>query len=58
LTPEQGDALRAPFLDDIDLLEQVTGESFDDWRSHRHGDTFHTRLAKKQSAAPKESVSQ
>ena len=43
LTPEQREALREPFLDDIALLEQVTGESYDDWRSHRDGDTFHTR---------------
>jgi hypothetical protein len=45
LTPEQGDALRAPFLPDIDLLEEVTGESFDDWRRHRDGNTFLTRAA-------------
>ena len=35
LTPEQGDALRQPFLEDIALLEQVTGESYDDWRASR-----------------------
>jgi hypothetical protein len=50
LTAEQGDALRAPFLEDIDLLERVTGESYDDWRSHRAGATFHTRLAEKESS--------
>jgi hypothetical protein len=28
----------------------VTGESYDDWRSHRAGATFHTRLAEKESS--------
>ena len=45
LTPEQSDILREPFLEDIDLLEQVTGGEYDDWRSHRAGDTFSTRKA-------------
>jgi Sulfotransferase family len=44
LTPEQRELLREPFLPDIELLEQVTGQSFDDWRLHRDGDSFHTRL--------------
>lgn len=43
LTPEQREALLGPFLPDIALLEQVTGQSFDDWRTHRAGDSFHTR---------------
>jgi hypothetical protein len=43
LTPEQGEVLRTPFLEDIALLEQVTGESYDDWRQHRDGGSFHTR---------------
>ena len=43
LTPEQRDQLRAPFLPDIELLEQVTGESFDQWRHHRDGDSFQSR---------------
>jgi hypothetical protein len=47
LTAEQGEVLRKPFLDDIDLLEEITGESYDDWRSHRDGQTFHSRLAEK-----------
>jgi hypothetical protein len=47
LTPEQGDALRRPFLEDIALLEQVTGESYDDWRAHRDGDSFATRQAQR-----------
>ena len=45
LTPEQGERLRAPFLEDIDLLESVTGDCYDDWRSHRDGGSFHTRQA-------------
>lgn len=45
LTPEQRAALQVPFLEDIDLLEQVTGESFADWRAHRDGDSFATRRA-------------
>ncbi|MGZ4436393.1 MAG: sulfotransferase family protein [Nocardioidaceae bacterium] len=45
LSPEQREALRAPFLEDIALLEKVTGESYDDWRVHRDGDSFHTRQA-------------
>ena len=47
LTPEQGEALRAPFLEDIELLEEITGESYDDWRSHRAGESFHTRQSQR-----------
>ena len=47
LTPEQGEALRRPFLEDIDLLEEVTGESCDDWRVHRDGGSFHTRQSQR-----------
>jgi hypothetical protein len=43
LTPEQGEALRTPFLEDIALLEEVTGESYNDWRHHRDGHSFSTR---------------
>ena len=43
LTEEQGEELRQPFREDITLLESVTGQSFDDWRRHRSGGTFHTR---------------
>lgn len=45
LTPEQRTALLEPFLADIELLEQVTGDSFDHWRRHRDGDSFRTRRA-------------
>ena len=37
--------LRRPFLEDIDLLEQVTGDSYDDWRKPRDRGSFHTRQA-------------
>jgi Sulfotransferase family len=43
LSAEQRSALLEPFLPDIDLLEQVTGEDFDAWRGHRDGSTFHER---------------
>ena len=47
LTPEQRDALREPFLEDIALLEELTGESYEDWRTHRDGDSFHTRQSQR-----------
>jgi hypothetical protein len=50
LTPEQGESLRAPFLEDIALLEELTGESFDDWRTHRAGNTFHTRQTQRETS--------
>ena len=43
LTPDQRAALLEPHLADIELLEQVTGESYADWRGHRDGDSFHSR---------------
>lgn len=45
LTAEQRSALLEPFLPDIDLLEQVTGEDFGTWREHRDGATFQDRRA-------------
>ena len=47
LTEEQSEELRGPFLEDIELLESVTGQSFEDWRTHRGGGTFHTRQSEK-----------
>ena len=32
-----------PLLDDIALLEELTGESFDDWRSDRGRGDFRSR---------------
>jgi hypothetical protein len=43
LTPEQRDILLEPHLPDIELLERVTGESFDDWKGYREGSTFGSR---------------
>jgi hypothetical protein len=51
LTLEQGEALRRPFLEDIALLEEITGESYDDWRTHRDGTSFHTRQAQRSEAS-------
>ena len=35
--------LLEPHLPDIELLEQVTGESFEDWKGYREGSTFGSR---------------
>lgn len=43
LTVAQRAELLEPFLPDIELLEQVTGESFEDWKGHREGSSFHSR---------------
>jgi hypothetical protein len=43
LTPEQREALLAPHLEDIALLEKVTGESFEQWRTYREGSSFVSR---------------
>jgi hypothetical protein len=45
LTPEQRATLLEPHLPDIELLEQVTGESFADWKGYREGSTFGSRKA-------------
>ena len=45
LTAEQRAALVQPFLDDITLLEEATGEDFGTWRKHRAGDSYHSRRA-------------
>ncbi len=38
-------ALLAPHLADIELLEQVTGESFEEWKGYRDGGSFESRRA-------------
>jgi hypothetical protein len=43
LNAVQREALLAPHVDDIALLEDVAGETFQDWLDYRHGGTFHTR---------------
>jgi hypothetical protein len=43
LTPAQREELLAPHLDDISLLEDLTGESFDQWRTYREGSSFESQ---------------
>jgi hypothetical protein len=43
LTPEQRAALVAPHREDIELLERLTGESFEEWKSYREGSSFESR---------------
>jgi hypothetical protein len=43
LTPEQREQLLAPHLEDIALLEELTGESFEQWRTYREGSSFESR---------------
>jgi hypothetical protein len=45
LTPEQRAALLEPHLSDIELLERLTGESFEEWKGYREGDSFGSRRA-------------
>jgi hypothetical protein len=50
LSAAQRAALLEPFLEDIALLEQVTGESFNAWRKHRDGSSFHSRKTERRDA--------
>jgi Sulfotransferase domain len=43
LTPQQRNELLKPHLEDIALLEQVTGQSYQDWLGYRDGGTFQSR---------------
>ncbi len=43
LTPEQREVLLAPHLEDIALLEELTGESFEQWKTYREGSSFEAR---------------
>jgi hypothetical protein len=43
LTPEQRAALYAPHREDIELLEEITGESFEQWKTYRDGGSFESR---------------
>jgi hypothetical protein len=43
LTPEQRELLVAPHREDIRLLEELTGESFEEWTSYREGSSFESR---------------
>ena len=47
LTPEQRATLLEPHLPDIELLEQLTGESFEDWKGYRDGRTFGSRRSER-----------
>jgi hypothetical protein len=51
LTTEQREVLLWPYLDDIALLEQITGESFADWKVYRDGGSYGTRRADATSTA-------
>lgn len=43
LTELQRARLLEPHLEDIDLLEKVTGDSYEDWKGHRRGETYASR---------------
>ena len=43
LSPEQRALLVEPHLPDIERLEQLTGESFEEWKGYREGSTFGSR---------------
>jgi hypothetical protein len=43
LTEEQRATLFAPHREDVELLEQVTGESFAQWKAYREGGSFESR---------------
>lgn len=45
LTPEQRQTLIEPHLADIELLEKITGSSFEDWKGYRDGGSYSSRLA-------------
>jgi hypothetical protein len=45
LTPDQRRRVLEPMLDDLDLLERLTGESFADWRSDVGRGSFATRAS-------------
>lgn len=51
LTPEQRTILLRPHLEDIALLEELTGESFEQWRTYRDGGSFSSRQAEGRAAA-------
>jgi hypothetical protein len=43
LTPEERAELLEPHLPDIELLEQLTGESYAEWKGYRDGGSFSSR---------------
>jgi hypothetical protein len=46
LTVEDGRSLVAPFVEDIRLLEQISGESFADWLDQRGGGSYSLRMSR------------
>ena len=51
LTPEQREHLLAPHLEDIALLEELTGESFEQWRTYREGSSFESRRTSREQVS-------
>jgi hypothetical protein len=51
LTPAQRNELLKPHREDIALLEQVTGQSYQDWLGYRDGGTFDSRRVSGELAA-------
>jgi sulfotransferase family protein len=51
LTPEQREQLVAPHLEDIALLERITGESFEEWKTYREGSSFESRRSLRSESA-------
>jgi hypothetical protein len=50
LTAHQRSQVMAPLLPDIELLEQVTGDSFADWRAEVGGGSYAARVAQRDGA--------
>jgi hypothetical protein len=57
LTPEQREQLVAPHREDIELLEKLTGESFEEWKSYREGSSFVSRRTAAKNGVRSESAS-
>jgi hypothetical protein len=51
LTPEQRRLVLEPLLHDLELLERVTGQSFQDWRADVGRGSFGTRVKEPQTTS-------
>ena len=51
LSPEQREVLLEPHLEDIALLEEITGESFEQWKTYREGSSFVSRRGEKKQVS-------
>ena len=51
LSPEQREVLLEPHLEDIALLEEITGESFEQWKTYREGSSFVSRRSEKKQVS-------